>query len=56
MVRVKLHTDPKVADLKGRTDATGMVVDTPGNVVYNVLLDDPPDPNFNTLTYLLSAA
>ena len=51
-VRVKLYTDPKVTDLKGLTNATGMIVETPGNVVYNVLLDDPPDPNFNTLTYL----
>ncbi len=51
-VRVQLHPDYKVRDLKGRSDATGTIVETPGNIVYNVLLDDPPDPAFNTLTYL----
>ena len=51
-VRVKLIADHKVADLKGRSEASGTIVETPGGVVYNVLLDDPPDPRFNTLTYL----
>lgn len=27
-------------------------METPGGLVYNVLLDDPPDQRFNTLTYL----
>jgi hypothetical protein len=41
-----------VPDLRGRSEAVGTVVETPGGLVYNVLLDDPPDPRFNSLTYL----
>ena len=51
-VKVKLTTDTKVYDLKGRLDAVGTIVDVPGKIVYNVRLDDPSDPDYNTLTYL----
>ena len=55
-VKVKLHADHKVPDLKGRSEAVGTIVETPGGLVYNVLLDEPPDPRFNTLTYLTDEA
>lgn len=51
-VKVKLHFNHQVRDLKGRSEAVGEIIETPGGLVYNVLLDDPPDPKFNTLTYL----
>jgi len=51
-VKVKLYADHKVPDLKGRSEAAGTIVETPGGLVYNVLLDEPPDARFNTLTYL----
>lgn len=51
-VRVKLHANHKVPDLRGRSEAVGTIIETPGDIVYNVLLDDPPNPQFNTLTYL----
>lgn len=51
-VKVRLHADHKVPHLKGRSEAIGTIVETPGGVVFNVLLDDPPDLRFNTLTYL----
>lgn len=51
-VKIKLHTDHKVRDLMGRSEAVGTIVETPGGLVYNVLLDEPLDARFNTLTYL----
>ena len=51
-VKVKLTIDTKVFDLKDRSEAVGAIVDTPGEISYNVRIDDPPDPNYNTLTYL----
>ena len=52
VIIIKLLQNHQVRDLKGRTEATGTVVAKPGGVVYDVLFDDPPDPNYNTLTYL----
>ena len=51
-VEVKLTTDPKVSDLNSQSEAVGTIVATLGGIFYNVRIDNPPDPNYNTLTYL----
>ena len=51
-VIARLPTDWRMKDLKGRTEALGTVVEKPGGVVYNVLLDEPLEGEGNTLTYL----
>lgn len=51
-VKIRLTTDAKVLDLEGREEAVGTITDMPGGLVYNVRVDDPPNPSYNTLTYL----
>ncbi len=51
-VKVRLTTDTKVFDLKGRSEAVGTIVDAPWKISYNVRLDEPPGPDYNTITYL----
>ncbi|MDA1349156.1 MAG: hypothetical protein O3A47_09905 [Chloroflexi bacterium] len=55
-VVVKLPTDWKVRDLKGKVEGLGTMVEKPGGVVYNVQLDEPTEgtdgQTYNTVTYL----
>lgn len=39
-------------DLRGRTQAIGTVVAKPGGLLYNVRLDEPLAPGFDTLTFV----
>lgn len=51
-VEIELVETSQVRDLGGQETGTGRIVEMPGGVVYNVLLDEPPSPDFNMLTYL----
>ena len=51
-VKVRLPVTFQVPDLQGQTEALGVIVETPGGVVYNVMVDNPPDPRYKLLTYL----
>ena len=50
-VIARLTADWRMKDLKGRTEALGTVVEKPGGVMYDVLLDEPVEGE-GTLTYL----
>ncbi len=41
-----------VSDLGGRTEAIGTVVEKPGEVLYNVHLDEPLPPDRDTITFI----
>ena len=51
-VRIRLTETSQVPDLGGQSEAIGEIVETPGGVVYNVLIENPPDPRYNLITYL----